>query len=402
MKVTHVVPTIAARTGGPAFGTVQLAQALGERGVDVLLIATDQAGPAQLGGRNREFELTLPPEAANIDYELFPVLWPQRLARSPLLRERLNVLAASSDVIHIHGLFLYPAYAAWQACRARHTPFIVSPHGSLTPWVQRHGRVRKQATHLLWQRKMLREATYLHATTFDEAEHWPAYMSGERTVVIPNGIDQAVFRRHPQRRSSFRDRHGIPSNEPVVLSLSRLSRTKNLDSLVAALVRLHHNFGLEAHLVLAGPDDEGLADDLQRIADDGRISGFLHLVGHLGEQDKQDALSACDVFSLPSHSESFGIAAVEALAAGVPTHLSNGVYLSRDLAEDEAALVSDTSACGIADALASILTTPELAGALGHNGRIHAERYRWPNVAEQWCSTYESARSHGRMAYART
>src|SRR5262249_27192071 len=158
MKVLHVIPSLAVRTGGPAVAAVQFARLASEQGIESAILATDAAYPAGTSSGRAVEEGELVPGAEDVVVRLFPVRRPYRLARSPKLRANLRRSIRSYDVVHIHSLYLYPQRVAAAAARQSGVPYVVSPHGALDPWLRRRGRVQKALANLFWQRRMLRHA----------------------------------------------------------------------------------------------------------------------------------------------------------------------------------------------------------------------------------------------------
>jgi len=388
VRVVHVVPSLATRTGGPAYAVAELCRALVGVGVGAQVFATDQAGPAQLGGRSAGIPLQLPAAASEIDLCLFPVTRLPRLAYAAGLREALTGAAREADLIHIHSLFLYPSYAAYQAARATNTPYIVSPHGSLDPYIRRNGRLRKAATHAAWQARLFRHAAAIHATTPEEADLWPAYARRRPVVIIPNGITLADYTSLPDG-APFRHQFGIGADDPLVINIGRITAKKNLDTLVRAVARLHHQHGLHAHLALVGPDDENLTPQLTATAQHELIPGYVHFTGHLEGTHKLEALAAANAFALPSHSENFGIAVLEALAAGTPTLISPHVNLAPQLQKANAALIEPSNPQATAHGLHQLLTNTQLSHQLTTNGKTFAATHDWQTIATTMTANYE-------------
>ena len=102
-----------------------------------------------------------------------------------------------------------------------------------------------------------------------------------------------------------------------------------------------------SHLVMAGPDQGGLRAGLEARAAALGIAERITWTGMLQGDLKWGALRAADVFALPSHQENFGIAVVEALAAGLPVLISDRVNIWREIVADRAGLVASDSVEGM-------------------------------------------------------
>jgi len=387
MRVIQVIAGVAARMGGPTYGTLHLANALQRHGVEAPVYSTNQSGPAQLGRRSTAMPLEMPAISAECEILLFPIRRPARLAYAPELLSALERGAESADLIHIHGLFLYPTYAAYQVARRTKTPYIVSPHGSLDPYIRRTGRVRKAAAHAAWQARLFRGAAALHATTPEEADLWPEYARRRPIAIVPNGITLADYADLPQGLP-FRHRIGVGPTDPLIVNIGRLTEKKNLETLVRATAEIHRETGIKAHLALVGPDDENLTHKLTAIASECGIASYLHLTGPLDGQEKLEALAAGNVFALPSKSENFGIAVLEAVAAGVPTLISPHVNLAPQLRAANAALIAPPTKHDTADGLARILTEPGLSQHLSQSGRTFAGAFDWTTTSATMIANY--------------
>ena len=151
---------------------------------------------------------------------------------------------------------------------------------------------------------------------------------------MPLGIDWDAFQRLPPP-ADF-------GGTPVVLSLGRIAAKKGLDVLIRAFAAVASRFE-GARLVLAGPDDEDLRPELEALAEREGVDGRVVFPGMLHGPEKLAALAAADVWALPSHTENFGIAVMEALAAGVATVISPAVNLAGEIERAGAGLVAEAT-----------------------------------------------------------
>jgi glycosyltransferase involved in cell wall biosynthesis len=116
-------------------------------------------------------------------------------------------------------------------------------------------------------------------------------------------------------------------------------------------------------------------------------------LGHVEGLRKAAVFAAADAFVLPSFSENFGIAAVEALLAGLPCVLGQGVAIAKDVEAAGGGLVTPPEPVAIARALERLISDDALRRDMGANGRAFAERqYSTRVMAEQLIALYEDIR----------
>lgn len=334
-------------------------------------------------------DLQLPAVSTDCDVRLFPIA--RRLARfsyAPALGKALSRAVQAADLVHIHALFLYPTYAAFRAASDAGKPFLVSPYGSLDPWIRSRGWARKTVAHAAWQGRLFREAAGVLAATPEEAALWPAYARRPPVHVVPYGIELAEFRDVPSGRT-FRAELGIRPDQPLIVNVGRIAAKKGLDTLICATANLHRE-GILAHLALVGPDDEGLGPHLRALAESEQIRQYVHFMGFREGSTKLDAFAAADVWALPSHTENFGIAVLEALAVGKAVLISSAVNLAPQIAAAGAGIVRSPSVEATTEGLRAILVDAELRSSLEAKSRPFARQFDWSTVAARMHDVYRT------------
>jgi glycosyltransferase involved in cell wall biosynthesis len=390
LNVLSVIVGGAVRTGGPPAFVGQAALQMPAFGGTMKILATDLA-LAPTGWWQRQHRIQpdeLHPELARADVTLCPARFPRRLAFSPALSRRLDEVLPGCRVLHIHNLWQYPQYAAYRAAQERRIPYVVSPHGSLDPYLRRHGRVRKRLASLLWQQNMLDNAVMLHVTTRAEEELIADIAPHVPRRVVPCGIHAHQFTELPPREQ-FRDRYLAGYDGPLIMFLSRLTYKKGLDALVRAFA--HARRELECRLAVVGPDDEGLQPSLARLAEELGVGREVVFAGPVYREGRLAALASCDVWALSSYTENFGIAVVEAMAAGCAVAVSSSVNLAPEIAAANAGVVAGLSPDQFGEALLEILANDRRRAELQARARPFAERYDWRAVAPEMVEMYREA-----------
>lgn len=389
MRILHILPLITARAGGPVAFATEGAEALESMGVASTLFSTSMGQTPSAGGHRDVVASELPPNAARLDLHLFPVQAPRRLAFSPSMGRRLARVVAQYDIVHIHSLWLFPQFAAQWSARRLGVPFVVSPHGALDPYLRQHGRFQKALTDLAWQRRMLRDATLLHITTEQEGELIADIAQSTPRHVVPVGVwtDRLRIAGDGAR---FRARFLGGSDAEIVLFLGRITYKKGLDLLIRSFAHVTRE-SPDTRLVIAGPDDEGLRPVLEQLAEDEGLAAHVLFTGPLYQDDRADAFAAATVWALSSYTENFGVAVMEALAAGLPTIVSTEVNLAGVIRETDAGVVAGTNPAEFGLALANLLRDTSGRTDLGRRARSLAARYDWSVVAPKLSSMYARA-----------
>ena len=362
--------------GGPPASILGLCQSLQRAGVEVECVTTTA------NGRD-----SLPPSPPRGDvYEGVPVRYvarafPKRFFGARL-RGPLTAALARADVCHIHGVWHVPGWWAAPLARAARVPYVVSPRGMLLPHAVGQGRWRKGVAYAMLERRNLRGAALLHATSAQEADALRDLDLGVPIAVVPNGVNLDDARGATR---GYRARLGIPADAFVVLFLGRMHRIKRLDLLADAFADVCATHP-SAHLVLAGHDEHGLVPDVLR-----RLSAHadrVHAPGEVTGPDKWALVKDADVVVQCSDSESFGMAVVESLAAGVPV-IATRTCPWREIETRGCGFWVEQTAPAIASALRTLADDPVRRASMGERAAVFArDRYSWDAIAPQMARLY--------------
>jgi glycosyltransferase involved in cell wall biosynthesis len=381
MRVIHVSAYYAPAYGygGPVHSVHALCKAQQAHGIDVEVFTTNAAGSARLlaAPDGRLFD--------GVPVRYFDLSSPARLLGARDLPAALERAIANADVVHLHGLF---NKTIWDAAACLHhagKPYVLSPRGLLEPRALAHHRWRKRVTWTLKDRAVVQRANVLHATsTFEQSTLQRDYRTS--VVKIANPVPLAVVSSHEARH--WRDSLGIPADAPIVLSLGRLHRIKRLDLVAAAFLALCRRVP-SAHLVIAGPDEEGLRGELESRLE--TAAAAVHWTGPTHGISKHTLLAAANVLVQCSDSESFGMSVAEALAAGTPVVATRSCPWP-DLETRRCGLWVDQTPTAVADALYALVTDRHRAHAMGQAGqRFVDECFSPARVAEAWHAIYRDA-----------
>jgi glycosyltransferase involved in cell wall biosynthesis len=343
MRILHLIATLNPRAGGPSNSVRRMVAAYplltGEIASQGEVLTLDAPNAPFLEATGITVHALGP---VNNPYGYTPKLMPWLVAH----RDRF-------DGVVLHGLWQYPGYAVRHTI-AGHKPFMIFTHGMLDPYFKRARPLKHLKKSLYWwltEYWLLRRAHAVLFTSAAESElatqsFWPHHWTSR---VVPYGasacpgdpaqLRQAFLAQHPDLR--------MPDGSalPFVLFLSRIHPKKGCDLLLDAFSHIAAKHP-DLQLVFAGPDPHNLQPGLLRQAQQAGLASRVHFLGMLHGEQKWGAFCACEVFSLPSHQENFGIAVAEALACSKPVLLSDKVNIWQEIVADGAGFSAPDDAAG--------------------------------------------------------
>jgi glycosyltransferase involved in cell wall biosynthesis len=360
VKVFLAATSLRPSYGGPARSVSRLSTALAESGINVGVWASDQSAVTT------------------------PLL---RMGTSvrPLTGTLDEALAAFGhvDVLHDNGMWLSHNHQLAHVARARGIPRVVSTRGMLEPWALNHKRLKKRLAWWLYQRSDLRTAQYHHTTADVETRNVQRLDLGVPVGAIPNGVDVPAL---------DRDRSSAPETARkdcrTALFVGRIYPVKGLPMLIAAWARIRpHGWRLK----IAGPDEAGHRAAVEKAAAAAGVNDVISFAGPLDDEAKRSALFDADLFVLPSHSESFGVALAEAMAHGVPVLTTTAVPWPM-LRERGCGWQVDPTVDGIARGLREAMSLDAATlQAMGANGReLVATEFGWERIAKLFVVMYDN------------
>ena len=224
----------------------------------------------------------------------------------------VNPVAGKADAAHFHGMWQsgFPSLAS--EYRALDVPYIVSPHGMLEPWAWRHKLWKKLPYWHLIEKRWTRRASCILATAKTEAERLLRFFPRTRIAALPLGLTGDVRPDYAAARTKL----GWADDETVLLFLSRIHEKKGLDLLLSALTALP--LPERTRLIIVGPEEQPTyAAQCRDFAK--RNAAQLPPVewrGAVWGDERWAYLQGADLFCLPTHSENFGLAVLEACQCG--------------------------------------------------------------------------------------
>jgi glycosyltransferase involved in cell wall biosynthesis len=388
-RALHVIPSVAPVHGGPSAAIRLIEQAL-----DASNWRSETATSTD-GGHGQKLERPtaslVREEGANRWYfarntEFYKVAW----SFIPWIRRHV----ADYDVVHIHALFSFMSVVAALAARRAGVPYVVRPLGVLNQYGVTRRRPWLKRVSLNWiEGPILESAAAVHFTAEAECEEALALGLRMRHVIIPLGFDLSTH----QPAGVTEDGTARSGHEPQLLFLSRLDPIKNLEGLIDA-VALMRSRGIDASVKIAGDGAANYVSGLKARAADRGVAKHFSWLGYVSGEVKARLLKSTDIFVLPSHSENFGVAVLEAMAAGMPCVVGRGVALATMLQKAGAGIAVDTSAEGIATGIQHYLDSEAERRRAGVAARELAEReFSMETMSKRLVDLYETVRNPRRV-----
>lgn len=261
------------------------------------------------------------------------------------------------DLVHTHLFHADVAgrLAAWHAAVPHLVHSVHVAEGRRRPW------------HFFWSRLAADRCDRIVAVSY-AVRDFHAARSGLplwRYTVIPNGIDASAYRHDSAKRSELRRRWGMADSDLLLAFVGRLDEQKGIDLLLSAVSHLAAR-GKPVNLVIAGDGPQRfVVENFIAHGEGGRHTRWLGFY-----EDVQGVLSAADIFVLPSRWEGFGLAAAEAMAAGLPVIATAVPGLQEVLDSGKAGLmIHREDVLGLTEAIEQLLADGELRRRLGELGR---------------------------------
>jgi D-inositol-3-phosphate glycosyltransferase len=384
-------------TGGMNVYVRELARELGNRGlgVDVFTRSQDERInriSRRLGNDVRVIHLPAGPEKPYNKNEIFHHL-PQFVAGVRAFAEAEDI---SYDVLHSH--YWLSGLAAVQLRETWGAPVVHMFH----TLAELKNRVATTSAELEPELRSSCEGDILHqadvivAATTLEREQMRAYYGADpaRIQIVPPGVDLELFRPLPCEAS--RAAVGIPLDHHMILFVGRIQPIKGIDTLIRAMAQLlrkrPHLKGKMCLSIIGGAGDPTTDGELARLQALEQELGIDDVVTFLGSRAQETLVhyyNAASMVVAPSHYESFGMVALEAMACGTPVIASDVGGLSLNVADGfNGYLVPKGDVDALAYKMELMLEHEQLRAQLGTQACQWAQRFSWQTIADETLSIY--------------
>jgi D-inositol-3-phosphate glycosyltransferase len=227
--------------------------------------------------------------------------------------------------------------------------------------------------------------------------HWLYGADMAKVVTIPPGVDLERF--SPIPREHAKRRVGIPDNHRNILFAGRIEPLKGVDTLLKAIALIQQRQPQAVHdvcvaIIGGDPWNDNPDDEMTRLQELRSKLGVAETVTFLGAKDQDilpDYYAAAEMVVMPSHYESFGMVALEAMAMGTPviaSEVGGLAFLVKD--GQNGFLVPSRDPEALAERIFTLLQDEACRKALGSQARQQALAYDWPKIARRMLQAYAS------------
>ncbi len=356
LKILQVIPSLHKRYGGTSRAVIDLSSALTTSGAlsDIATTRYPDEDPADIDCLSKVHAFV----ACGGEYKY-----------SSSLKRWLCEYVPDYDVVHIHSLFCYSTTIAAKLAFRHGVPYIFTPHGMLYPWsLNTKGRLKKRMYLEFVDRRLLERASTVHFTCEHERSNLGLKLTHDRTIVMPNILDLDVPKGPAPNISGYFPRL---DQKKIALFLSRIHPKKGLDILLRAMQPL-----LKAGdfwvLVIAGDGDPHYVRSIKRLSEQLGLAENVYFVGHVDGDQKTALLSASEFFVLPSYTENYGIAVVEAMQAGLPVVISKEVGIADEILQSGAGFVCAPDVRGLTDSIRVMMSDDALRARMAEKANAYA------------------------------
>ncbi len=390
-------------TGGMNVYVQMLTRRLGRMGihVDVFTRSQDEHVPHvlhDLGYGNRIVHVPSGPE--------IPLPKPELAEHIPTFVEGVLEFASKKDIQYdlIHSHYWMSGIAALELRGHWNVPIIHMFHtlGLMKQRVARDAEEAEGVYRLEGERRVLAGADCIVAATQAEFAQlqWLYQADTRKVVIVPPGVDTAHF--YPIPPDEAKEFIGIPSDSRLLLYVGRIEPLKGIDTLIKAIAIMRDKGIIERYcclcLSIIGGDPNGGAGDvsgemkrLLALCQEHGLDELITFLGHRSQDTLPYYYSAAEAVLMPSHYESFGMVALEAMACGTPvvaSEVGGLAYLVRDGETGFHFPAEDAQA--LSEKLIALIEDNELRARMAQKATEVAKEYDWEKIAVRIVEVYKN------------
>jgi len=292
-----------------------------------------------------------------------------------------SIITENPDLLHLHANKRFTTDSAALVAKLKRIPLVFSPHAG--SWGKSFfGQIHNQTLGKI----ALSAQVVICVSLFERKIIEDSGLAVKRFEILPNGVDLEEF---AKKRENIFKNYGLDKKK-IVLYVGRLASHKGVDTLIEAAKGVVKEIP-ETHLFLIGPD-AGVEKQLKKQVNDLSLNNVVTFVGVLTREDLISAYQNSSLFCLPSRNEAFGIAIIEAFAAGTPV-ITTKIPSITEIVTDgvNGRLVAPGDPERLAAALLELLKEEKLGKSFVIEGtKVVKNHYNWEKIVDRLEDIYKS------------
>ena len=283
------------------------------------------------------------------------------------------------DIIHAH-VALPDGYAGMISAKKYKKPLIVTIHGQdFQQTIYKNKKCKKNIEKII----NFSKKTIVVSNKLKGIGETKLNINPQRLITVPNGIDiEDIY----QKKTSLTEKY---QGKKIILSISNLIKIKGIDYNIKAIANLKKKYPDLIYLIIgAGGERKNLENSAREL----KIENYVEFLGLLPHNKTMEYVSICDIFSLPSWNEGFGIVYLEAMAYSKPVIACSGQGIEDIIRHKETGiLVEPKNINNLTEEMNLLLSNTEKAKEMGERGKkIVMENYTWSQVAAKIIKIYQN------------
>lgn len=377
MRILHITQSLDPAWGGIAAVVPVLARKLIDAGQScrIATLVGDRFGT--------------PAEVPGVEVLAFAAKKNSPLGNSADFDHRIGAFIHQADIVHLHGLWAGQNWTAGKLARKQGKPVIITPHSHMMPWAWQRSRWKKRLAGWLFEHQNLRTAACLHALAEGEAAHMRTLGFNPNIRIIPNGLDPQKFATLPAA-DAIEKKFPELADKRWLLMLGRIAEQKGIMPGMRGMLGAIRDYA-DWQIVIAGPDPFGLRPRLEAMIAEATMQGRVTFTDMLHGDNVRACLGRASILVQPSFSEGLSMSILEALAAGLPTLVSEGCNMP-EVATANAGRVVKPEPASIELGLRQMMALSDVErGDMGEMGRfLIRDCFAWDVVVPKYVQMYDS------------
>lgn len=331
----------------------------------------------------------LPIEPENFDIREYPFT-KSRFILSRQFKRDIEEGRIKIDIGHLHSVFGPELWAAGRFLKRLGVPYVITPHGGLSPWVINRSKLKKAIFNYLFQVPLFNNAAKIHVLVDKEVSDLRRLGIQSPTFMIGHGFD---FTELPERlnRNWFTSKESGIQNSFKLVFLGRLDPLhKGLDFLIKGFsIAISRLKSVSMSLVLIGPPFKNNQKVLLSLVKKYGVDQSVFFAGPIHGVDKFHALASADIYVQTSRWEGIPFTLIEALACSTPCLITPATNVTELILRYGAGFVADPTPEDITTKIIQAVEQREGLREMGRNGRRLVEQeFDWTRTAKVICNNY--------------